>query len=258
MLPPLVAAGTVEETVMAATQSTTHARRAQSELREQILNGELPAGTRLYEMAIASALEVSRTPAREAMARLVEEGLLERHHAGGFRVRSFSIEDVRDAIELRGTLEGIAVRLAAERLESSTDLDPLREIVEQLDQCFGDRTDDVDFPIYSEANASFHAQIAALSRSTIIRQELERVTSLPFASPTAFVGAAGHASKFLRSLFTAQEQHREILAAIAAREGMRAEMLAREHARAARRNLEDALSDRATRKDVPGMALIVS
>ena len=137
-------------------------------------------------------------------------------------------------------------------------LGPLSRTVEELDRCFGDGIGDVDFATYSEANAAFHTQLAELSRSTIIQQELERVTSLPFASPTAFVGAAGNASQFLRSLYTAQEQHREILAAIAAREGMRAEMLAREHARAARRNLDGALADRASHGDVPGMALIVS
>src|SRR5690606_9934211 len=135
----------------------------------QILSGELPAGTRLYEMAIAGALDVSRTPAREAMSRLVEEGLLERHRAGGFRVRSFSLADVRDAIELRGALEGLAARLAAERRPDEASLAPLRETIARLDACFGERIADVDFDTYAEANAAFHAQLAELSGSTIIR-----------------------------------------------------------------------------------------
>jgi GntR family transcriptional regulator, vanillate catabolism transcriptional regulator len=243
---------------MAEPQVKTQTRRAQIELREQILSGELPAGTRLYEMAIASALDVSRTPAREAMSRLVEEGLLERHRSGGFRVRSFSLDDVRDAIELRGALEGIAARLAAERRPTDEDLQAIRETVARLDACFGDRIDDVDFEVYAEANASFHAQLAQLSGSTIIQHELDRVTSLPFASPSAFVGGSSDTPQFLRSLFTAQEQHREIVAAIAEGEGMRAEMLAREHARSARRNLEHAIGDHAMRQTLPGMALIVS
>jgi GntR family transcriptional regulator of vanillate catabolism len=243
---------------MAESQEKSQTRRAQSELREQILSGRLPAGTRLYEMAIANALDVSRTPAREAMARLVEEGLLERHRSGGFRVRSFSLGDARDAIELRGALEGIVARLAAERRPSDADLLPIRETIGRLDECFGDRIDDVDFAAYTEANAAFHAQLAELSGSKIISHELERVTSLPFASPSAFVGGGLETPHFLRSLFTAQEQHREIVAAIAAGEGMRAETLAREHARAARRNLDHAITDLGMRESLPAMALIVN
>lgn len=234
-----------------------HTRRAQGELRELILSGELPAGTRLYETAIASALDVSRTPAREAMSRLVEEGLLERHRAGGFKVRSFSIDDVRDAIELRGTLEGVAARLAAERRPDDEQLQGLRDAVERLERCFGGRVDEVDFEGYTETNAAFHAELASLSGSRIIRHELDRVTSLPFASPSAFVGAGHAAPRFLRSLFMAQEQHREIVSAIARGEGMRAELLAREHARGALRNLEHSLDDRTSREGLPGMALIV-
>jgi GntR family transcriptional regulator of vanillate catabolism len=242
---------------MADTETRSQTRRAQVELREQILSGALPAGTRLYEMAIASALDVSRTPAREAMSRLVEEGLLERHRAGGFRVRSFSLDDVRDAIELRGALEGIAARLAAERRPDDEAMLTMRATLDRLEGCFGERVDDVDFEAYAEANAAFHAALAVLSGSTIIQQELERVTRLPFASPSAFVGPAGDTPHFLRSLFTAQEQHREIVAAIAAGEGMRAEMLAREHARAARRNLDHAITDHGMRQNLPGVALIV-
>jgi GntR family transcriptional regulator of vanillate catabolism len=242
---------------MAEPPVKTQTRRAQAELREQILSGELPAGTRLYEIAIATALDVSRTPAREAMSRLVEEGLLERHRSGGFRVRSFSLNDVRDAIELRGALEGIAARLAAEQRPDAAALAPVRATIARLDRCFGDRLDDVDFEAYAEANAAFHAELAALSGSTIIRHELERVTYLPFASPSAFVGEGRDSASFRRSLVVAQEQHREMVEAIADGQGMRAEMLAREHARAARRNLEAARADHAMRRRLPGVALIV-
>lgn len=239
-------------------QAKSQTRRAQNELREQILSGALAAGTRLYEMAIASALDVSRTPAREAMSRLVEEGLLERHRSGGFRVRSFSLSDVRDAIELRGALEGIAGRLAADRRPDDAELAAIRDTVRRLDACFGSRIDEVDFDAYADANAAFHAALAELSGSTIIRLELDRVTSLPFASPSAFVGGSSHSAAFRRSLFIAQEQHREIVEAIAAGEGLRAEMLAREHARAARRNFDHALGDGAAGGGLPGMALIVN
>ncbi len=70
---------------------------------------------RLFEVSLAETLEISRTPVREALSRLAEEGLLDRLPNGGFVVRRFGYEDVIDSIELRGVMEGTAARLAAER-----------------------------------------------------------------------------------------------------------------------------------------------
>ncbi len=89
--------------------------RAQLRLRELILGGELAPGARIPELALVERLGVSRTPVRAALVRLAEEGLLEALPGGGFAVRDFSETDICDAIELRGTLEGLAARLAAER-----------------------------------------------------------------------------------------------------------------------------------------------
>src|SRR5688572_30195727 len=95
--------------------SGSQAVKAQLRLREMILAGELPAGERIAELAIVERLGVSRTPIRAALMRLEQEGLLEGLPNGGYAVRTFSERDVADAIELRGTIEGLAARLAAER-----------------------------------------------------------------------------------------------------------------------------------------------
>ena len=89
--------------------------RAQLRLREMILAGELAGGLRIAELALVERLGVSRTPIRAALQRLEQEGLLQRLAGGGYAVRTFSETDVSDAIALRGTLEGLAARLAAER-----------------------------------------------------------------------------------------------------------------------------------------------
>jgi len=242
----------------------THAGRALVALRRKVLSGEFPGGTRLFEVTLAEALEISRTPVREAMARLAEEGLLERVAGGGFAVRSFTTADVVDAIELRGVLEGTAARLAAERGVRADRLEDIRGIVARLDACFGTGTGagagagEVDFEAYAERNALFHAALAGLAGSEIIRRELERTVRLPFASPSAFVPDTADIARFRRSLQAAQEQHRAIVAAIAAREGSRAEALAREHARIAHGNLEYVLSGgRDLINRVPGLALVV-
>jgi GntR family transcriptional regulator of vanillate catabolism len=236
----------------------THARRAVIELRRRIMSGKLAGGIRLFEVYVAEQLQISRTPVREAMSRLAEEGLLDRATNGGFVVRTFSIADITDAIELRGVLEGTAARLAAERGAPPDALASFRHLVSQLDQCFGELSDDVDFDAYAELNAAFHHELAALSGSEIVRREIERITRLPFASPSAFLPDKANISAFRRSLQMAQEQHRAIAAAIESREGFRAESIAREHARAARRNLDHIIAhDRSAIDQVPALALIV-
>ena len=74
-------------------------------------------------------LGVSRTPARMAMIRLKEEGLVEPASSGGFSVRGFTEIEVLTAIEIRATLEGLAARLAAERRLTSPQLEPLRQSI---------------------------------------------------------------------------------------------------------------------------------
>jgi GntR family transcriptional regulator, vanillate catabolism transcriptional regulator len=92
--------------------------RAALALRELILEGELRPGERVAEVPLSERIGVSRTPLRLALARLEHEGLLNSLSAGGFVVRQFTREEIADAIELRGVLEGTALRrrAAARRL----------------------------------------------------------------------------------------------------------------------------------------------
>lgn len=222
----------------ANTATQSHTLRAVIELRQRILSGELAGGTRLLEVAMAEELEISRTPVREAMSRLAEEGLLERSKGGGFLVRSFALADIVDTIELRGILEGTAARFAAERGVGEAALDQIANVVAQLDICVGGGIQDIDLDEYSDLNQQFHSQLAALSGSAVLIREIERVTHFPFASPSAFSTNHRHVEDFRRSLPPAQEQHRALIDAIRRREGTRAESIAREHTRAARRNVE--------------------
>ncbi|MGR3660724.1 MAG: GntR family transcriptional regulator [Paracoccaceae bacterium] len=236
----------------------THTKRALFELRQRIVEGDLPGGTRLYEVAMAEELQISRTPIREAMSRLAEEGLLERASSGGFQVRSFTLSDVIDAIELRGILEGTAARMAAERGVKSENLTLIKSILLQLDDCFPEPGGNVDFDAYSELNAAFHDELATLCQSEILYRELERAKSLPFASPSAFLPDKLDISAFSQSLFIAQEQHRMLVQAIEAREGARAEAIAREHARIARNNLEFVLNEGSDLiAKLPSLAIVV-
>lgn len=231
-------------------------QRALMGVRDLIISGELAAGARLHEVALSARLGISRTPLRAALARLGQEGLVEALPTGGYAVRSFSRDDVIDAIELRGVLEGTAVRLAAERGVSTDRMAALHALLQEIDVALRGSEAEMQFERYVELNAAFHETLWGLASKTI-RREIERVTSLPFASPSAFLDKQADVPAFRRSLYGAQAQHRAIVDAIAGREGARAEALAREHARLARLNLEHVLDeDRSLIRRVPALALV--
>jgi GntR family transcriptional regulator, vanillate catabolism transcriptional regulator len=247
----------VDETTRSET-ARTHGLRAQIELRKRILAGELPGGTRLYEVVLADELNVSRTPVREALSRLAEEGLLERARGGGFVVRSFAVADVLDMIELRGVLEGTAARLAAERGVSAARLAGIRDILARLDGCFGGTPGEVDLDGYAVLNAAFHEALSRLAGSAVLETEIARVVRLPFASPSAFLPHRARIEALHATLAPAHAQHHAIVEAIAARQGARAEALAREHTRAARANVEQLFASEGGEAGVPGLGLVIN
>jgi GntR family transcriptional regulator of vanillate catabolism len=237
--------------------SSSQTARATLQLREMVIDGHFLPGERIKEIPLAAKLSVSRIPLRLALERLAHEGLLEVRPTRGFVVEQFSTTDIYDSIELRGSLEGTAARLAAERLRDGADLAAIRELSAQMEALFRKRTLSLDgFTSYIDLNARFHASLLDLSRSRILRRAIRQVCSLPFASPSAFL-LKQHASAGSMDLFLiALDHHRSIIDAIANREGMRAETLAREHARLARRNLNLAMGDRELWKTVRGSKLI--
>ena len=132
-------------------------------LRELIFAGELAPDERVPELGLADRLGVSRTPLRLALATLAHEGLLRALPGGGFVVCSFSLDDVADAIELRGVLEGTAARFAAERLGSPTELADLVAVTEQLDAVVGEPTPVLER--FVELNDAYHRALVVLAKS---------------------------------------------------------------------------------------------
>ena len=225
-------------------------------IRELILDGSLAAGRRISEVAIAERTGISRTPIRAALQRLAEEGLVETIPSGGVVVKSFSQQDVFDSIEVRGTLEGLAARLAAER-GSGHRLIQLQSCLQELDAIVDTAiTTEEGFSDYVASNARLHAMIVDMAESPTLSRQLDRAMAVPFASPSGFVMAQAVMPESHRILMVAQDQHRCIVEAIAAREGARAQALMQEHARLAGRNLKLALRHEKALERVPGGALI--
>lgn len=231
--------------------------KAQLALRDLLLEGKIGPGERVSELQMVEQLGVSRTPVRSALARLAEEGLLEAIPTGGYAVRSFSEAEVFAAIEIRGTLEGLAARLAAERGPDPAELRALAACLDGIDEVVRrDRPSLDDVSRYVELNARFHAGLVAAAGSATLARQLERAAVLPFASPSALVRMQSSSPEAHHALVVAQDQHRCVLDALGRREGARAEAIMREHARLARRNLERAFGDRRMLALVPGSALI--
>jgi GntR family transcriptional regulator, vanillate catabolism transcriptional regulator len=233
-------------------------------LRGMLLRGDFQAGERISELPLVARLGVSRTPIRLALDRLAHEGLLESSPTGGFVVRAFGIEDIWDALETRGVLEGAAARFAAERLEHDGELTQLRKYRDEMDTMIridGDSDKfaepDIDsYARYLDLNEAFHSEIVTLAKSPMLQRALDRVTSVPFASPSALLYVRSKLPRAPQMYAIAHEHHRAIVEAIEQRQGTRAEAVAREHARMSRRNVEIALSDSSILSSVPGASLI--
>lgn len=237
--------------------SPSQTERALVGLRALILDGVLPPGRRIVEQQLVDRLGVSRTPVRGALARLVDEGLVEPCAGGGHAVRAFSSGDVHDAIEVRGTLEGLAARLAAERGVAPALLAEARHGLAEIDALLAAPVLDAEgFGRYVAANARFHDQLAEMASSGMVARALARARAAPFASPSSFVLTRSEGAAARDMLVVAQSQHRGLLEAIARREGARAEALAREHARLAQQNLRHVVEGRAGVRAVGAVELI--
>jgi GntR family transcriptional regulator of vanillate catabolism len=229
--------------------------RAQLRLRDLILNGEFVPGERLSELPLVERIGVSRTPLRLALAALEHEGLLRGLPGGGYVVREFTRADIRDAIELRGVLEGTAARFAAERGASRRDLRALRSINDSVEPLVR-LADYESFERYVALNEVFHTRLLKIAGSPLLERTIEGVLSLPFASPSSLVLQHAQLPQSREILVVAHRQHVGMVEAIERREGARADSLAREHARIALTNLEIVLSHRGLIEQVPGASLL--
>jgi len=234
--------------------SASQVARATLGLREMLLRGALRPGQRIAEIPLSAKLGVSRTPLRLAFEKLEHEGLVKALPHSGFTATEFTLSDIMDAIETRGILEGAAARLAAERLEDSAQLEPMRKINRAMEEIL---TMDIEsFTRYLDLNQDFHMAILDLANNKSLRRALEQVYKFPFTSPNSRVLLPKTLPGSAKILPIAEEHHRALIDAIDHRQGARAESLGREHSRLTRRNLEEALGDRHFLETFPGARLI--
>ena len=120
-------------------------------LREAILKGDLKPGERLMELQLASKLGVSRTPIREAIRMLEQEGLAVTTPRKGAEVAKMTLKDMEDVLEIRDALDELAVRIACQKI---TD-EQLKQL-EDVKELFEKNTQTNNVKNIAEANVSFH------------------------------------------------------------------------------------------------------
>jgi GntR family transcriptional regulator of vanillate catabolism len=209
------------------------------QIRESILGGSVVTGERLNEVRLSRTLAVSRTPVRAALQALAGEGLLDYEPNRGFSVREFPLDAVVDAYEIRASLEGVAVRFAAERGLSEEE----KAIVERS-LAAGDRLlergsfEAGDLTLYRGINGDFHDTLLAAARNRMLGEMIRICHHVPVSSSRNIV-AFEH-----RDVRRRHDDHRRIYEAVTAQEPWRAEMLMREHVSSVKASLIRSLTGR--------------
>ncbi|VCU71766.1 HTH-type transcriptional regulator McbR [Pigmentiphaga humi] len=200
-------------------------------IREMILRGELAPGERVREADLAARLGTSRTPVRQALPALAQEGLLVQSGARGFAVRAFSARESLEALHLRAALEGLAARALATHGASDEMLAELKDCLDAGDRIFATRQlADGDEIRYAEMNAHFHALILEGAQMPLLANLVGRCNVVPFTDPMTLAFDTQSRDTMFNFLFYAHRQHHAIVAAIENGQADRAENLFREHA----------------------------
>jgi DNA-binding GntR family transcriptional regulator len=195
-------------------QHRTLDRLVAEEVRERIVSGALPAGTRIDQQALAEELGVSRMPVREALRHLAAEGFVVLVSHRGAIVAQFSPTEIIELYEMRGVLQGLAARLA---VPYYTEKD-LKELQRRLDLM--EKTTDVRK--WTKLNDEFHARIEAPSGAQHLLSLIQRLTQQcePYMQISVQIL---HAEK------SAVEGHRAIFAACEAGDADKLERAVRSH-----------------------------
>lgn len=191
-----------------------------AELRRRLMSGAFLPGERLREEHIANELSVSRTPVRSAIERLVSDGLVKHEERRGAVVLGWVDRDITEAFELRMLLEPYAARTAAERA-TPEQIDHLESLNQHmLDAVLSGATDKV--ARVQHYNNLFHHALLEAAQSARVRTMVENLLDMPIIIGSFYFYGQ---EDMLRSV----EHHRQIIAALRARDPACAEIAMRFH-----------------------------
>ena len=211
----------------------TAADRVLLEVQQAIVEGELPAGSKITETGLAKQFNVSRAPLREALARLERCHLVERTPNAGARVVTLTYDGLIALYQIREELEGLACRLAAERMVN----DEITALSELLEQHLKSQRVREGESYYQEAgDVDFHYRIILASKNQYLINML--CDELYFLVRMYRVQLGMNGPRVSRAF----DEHKAIINAIANRDGELADLLMRRHISASRNNIETKLN----------------
>lgn len=186
-------------------------------VRRMIAEGDLKPGERLVEEHLAQRIGTSRTPIREALHRLVQEGLVERRKKGGYVVRPISSQEVEEVTGVRAALESYAVELGAQRI-SDTAMTELEQNIAEFEKALKAK----DQKRLVELNTQFHVMLYRLAGSKLLTRLINDLAEPLHRFRVSLLSDLKAAERSL-------EDHREMLTAIKDGDNEKAVRVCRAH-----------------------------
>jgi DNA-binding GntR family transcriptional regulator len=210
----------LSESASPSAGSSTLAGALADRLRDMIIEGELPAGTRLNERALCDRLGASRTPLREAFRLLAAEHLVELQPNRGAQVVTLSDDDIRESFEVMGALEALSGELACQHI-TPDEVAEIKALTFEMLACHARR----DLPAYYRLNRVIHDRINRAAANGLLSQVYStlnlRIQNLRFRS------------NFDQQKWdAAAREHAAMVDALEARDGARLGAILRGHLRA--------------------------
>lgn len=188
-------------------------------LRRAVLGGEIAPGERLGEAELGQRLGVSRTPIREALMRLTQDGLLLAEANKGVRVRTVTAQEARDTYAVREELDGLAAALAAQQ-HTASDAGALRRALSTLEAAQGGGQ---DYREQTRLDLAFHRAVTHAAHNAALSD-----LALDLEQRVALIK---HQTRTYNAHPQTQGQHAAILHAVLARDAQAAREAARQHVR---------------------------
>jgi len=195
----------------------TEADEGYERLYQAILHGDFQPNERLIEMDLAQLYNVGRAAIRTTLARLEQDGLVEREPNRGARVRAISEEEAVETLEARAVLEGLAARYAARNV-TDADIADLRAIVGEMEA----RLAEGDLLGISEGNTRLHSRLLQIANNKTVARLIERLHAQHIRSQFRLILVPGRPPRSVA-------EHRAIVEAVASRDPDAAEAAMRSH-----------------------------
>ena len=186
-------------------------------LKESIVKGFLEPGTKLLENRIAEEMQVSRTPVREAMQKLVAEGFVKTTPNQTMVVTEVSPEDVKEVLQIRGVLEGLAARIAAKKI-NRREIDELENVVAQMSLYVSKE----NLSSYCKVDDEFHDLILNICGNKWIIQIRDNLGSFIYRFRIKSLSVPGRLKCSLK-------EHQAIMEALKKRDSVEADRLSQVH-----------------------------